>query len=55
MFDEYLVYRPDWISRWEREAPDLWQAELWRRLAAESPGLQSVYDLILKEAPGRTP
>jgi exodeoxyribonuclease V gamma subunit len=39
MFDEYLVYRPDWISRWEREVPDLWQAELWRRLAAESPGL----------------
>ncbi|MCB1759354.1 MAG: exodeoxyribonuclease V subunit gamma [Gammaproteobacteria bacterium] len=35
-FDQYLVYRPDWIRAWEagREAiaGDAWQAELWRRL-----------------------
>ena len=35
-FDQYLVYRPDWIRRWERGQPalpgDAWQAELWRRL-----------------------
>ncbi len=32
-FDQYLVYRPDWISRWEAGQEDHWQAELWRRLA----------------------
>ncbi len=35
-FDRYLVYRPDWIQRWEKGQPavegDAWQAELWRRL-----------------------
>jgi exodeoxyribonuclease V gamma subunit len=32
VFDQYLVYRPDWIRQWERGADDHWQAELWRRL-----------------------
>jgi len=32
-FDQYLVYRPDWITRWEEGAEGHWQAELWRRLA----------------------
>ena len=32
-FDQYLVYRPDWITRWEAGEEDHWQAELWRRLA----------------------
>ena len=35
-FDQYLVYRPDWIHQWERGEEalpgDAWQAELWRRL-----------------------
>lgn len=35
-FDQYLVYRPDWIRAWENGASvmanDNWQAELWRRL-----------------------
>ena len=35
-FDQYLVYRPDWITAWQRGASvmdnDGWQAELWRRL-----------------------
>ena len=34
-FDQYLVYRPDWISRWEAGQEEHWQAELWRRLARE--------------------
>lgn len=38
LFDQYLVYRPDWILHWEggRSAVpgDDWQAELWRRLVA---------------------
>jgi exodeoxyribonuclease V gamma subunit len=35
-FDQYLVYRPDWIRAWESGRSvvgnDGWQAELWRRL-----------------------
>jgi exodeoxyribonuclease V, gamma subunit len=37
-FDQYLVYRPDWIQVWEAGQEDHWQAELWRRLAAISDG-----------------
>lgn len=40
LFDRYLVYRPDWILRWEagQEAipGDTWQAELWRQLVVDS-------------------
>ncbi|WP_298773508.1 exodeoxyribonuclease V subunit gamma [uncultured Shewanella sp.] len=39
IFDQYLVYRPDWIAAWENnEAPlslseeQAWQPELWRAL-----------------------
>ena len=39
VFDQYLVYRPDWIGHWQagREAiaGDHWQGELWRRLVAD--------------------
>jgi exodeoxyribonuclease V gamma subunit len=35
-FDEYLVYRPDWIAGWERKEPGQWQGILWRRLARAS-------------------
>ena len=35
-FDQYLVYRPDWIMKWEAGEGDHWQAELWRRLARHS-------------------
>ncbi len=31
-FDQYLVYRPDWIAHWEEGQEGHWQAELWRRL-----------------------
>ncbi len=41
LYDRYLLYRPDWILAWERGEPaagdDGWQAELWRRLAAQEP------------------
>jgi exodeoxyribonuclease V gamma subunit len=32
LFDEYLVYRPEWILAWEQGKADHWQARLWRRL-----------------------
>ena len=47
-FDQYLVYRPDWLLAWEAgkdeiEGGDIsnqpWQPELWRRLVADSDQL----------------
>ncbi len=39
LFDQYLVYRPDWIEQWEKNEPvielkddDLWQRRLWKLL-----------------------
>ena len=33
MYEQYLLYRPDWIIRWQRgSATDDWQANLWRKL-----------------------
>jgi len=43
VFDQYLVYRPDWIIAWQRGesrglgADEVWQAALWRHLAADFP------------------
>lgn len=49
LFDQYLVYRPDWIARWEEgEGLGLelagvsgqdWQPELWRELVARTLAL----------------
>lgn len=30
--DQYMLYRPDWIFRWENGGDDHWQAALWRSL-----------------------
>jgi exodeoxyribonuclease V gamma subunit len=38
LFDQYLIYRPDTVLRWESGRDHHWQAILWRRLAAEHPG-----------------
>ncbi|OWY39015.1 exodeoxyribonuclease V subunit gamma [Xenophilus sp. AP218F] len=48
IFDQYLVFRPDWIRAWERGEllglgeDEAWQAALWRRLAASDPGRHRV-------------
>ena len=31
-FDQYLIYRPDWLKSWEAGQDDHWQAMLWRSL-----------------------
>ena len=33
-FEQYLLYRPDWIAQWDSGAMPHWQAALWRRVAA---------------------
>ncbi len=32
-FDQYLLYRPDMIFRWEEGKEEHWQARLWRQLS----------------------
>ena len=32
LYDQYLVFRPDWIIQWEAGQESHWQAELWRAL-----------------------
>lgn len=47
-FDQYLVYRPDWLLAWEAGQDEIeggdvsnqpWQPELWRRLVKDSEQL----------------
>jgi exodeoxyribonuclease V gamma subunit len=35
LFDQYLVYRPDWIQGWEEGREGHWQALLWRLLTSQ--------------------
>jgi exodeoxyribonuclease V gamma subunit len=35
LFDQYLLFRPDMILRWDRGFEDHWQATLWRELVKE--------------------
>ena len=34
-FDQYLLFRPEMIFRWEKEQEDHWQAVLWREIVKE--------------------
>lgn len=36
-FDQYLVYRPEWILRWEQGQGDDFQARLWRAVMTHLP------------------
>ncbi|TCP10929.1 DNA helicase/exodeoxyribonuclease V gamma subunit [Crenobacter luteus] len=48
IFDQYLVFRPAWLKSWEAgqllglSDDEVWQAALWRRLAAETPGVNRI-------------
>ncbi len=33
VFDKYLIYRPDIITRWDKEEDEHWQAVLWRAIS----------------------
>lgn len=37
LFDQYLVYRPDWVLGWEAGEDEHWQARLWRAIRARCP------------------
>jgi len=34
IFDQYLLFRPEMIFRWENGEEGIWQADLWRKLAS---------------------
>src|SRR5262249_22238315 len=36
LFDQYPVYRPDWVLAWENGDDEGWQATLWRALVARN-------------------
>lgn len=44
LFEQYILYRPDWLQQWQQQQDCLaetttqaWQAWLWRALVAEQP------------------
>lgn len=37
LYEQYLMYRPEWIDHWEQSAAEHWQALLWKALVAENP------------------
>lgn len=52
-FDQYLMYRPDWVQQWEQGDTPHWQGRLWHQLtqADETPMhranlLQQMHDLL---------
>jgi exodeoxyribonuclease V gamma subunit len=42
LFDQYLIYRPDWILDWERGGGESWHAPLWRELVRSVGGIHRV-------------
>ncbi|WP_456405148.1 exodeoxyribonuclease V subunit gamma [Thiolapillus sp.] len=37
LFEQYLIYRPDWIKDWDRGETPHWQAFVWRQLVSDLP------------------
>jgi exodeoxyribonuclease V gamma subunit len=54
LFDQYSLYRPDWMPRWEKGSDTHWQAILWRELAHEgAPHRAELHAQLLERlAPG---
>ncbi|MGZ8229105.1 MAG: exodeoxyribonuclease V subunit gamma, partial [Burkholderiales bacterium] len=51
LFDQYLLYRPEWMPRWESGKEQHWQAALWRQVANEAgvPHRAQVLAQLLEE------
>lgn len=52
-FDQYLMYRSDWVQQWEQGQATSWQGKLWQMLTADDPQpmhrarlLQQLHDLL---------
>lgn len=57
LFDQYLLFRPEMILKWEQGEEDHWQAQLWRALTEDWGGrhrpalAKSILD-VLQSSPG---
>ncbi len=57
LFDNYMTFRLDWLSAWEQGGMlnlgehEIWQAELWRRMAGEDPFFFTRATQALKDNP----
>jgi exodeoxyribonuclease V gamma subunit len=49
LFDQYSVYRPEWIDAWQRGQESHWQAVLWRAAMSDVLACQGkfLYELLL--------
>ncbi len=47
-FDQYLMYRPDWIVSWEAGNTEHWQGALWQLLTRHDPEPMHRARLLLK-------
>lgn len=53
-FDQYTIFRPETICRWDNGKDDNWQAQLWRSISKDSPGrhraamLQTLQDHVVR-------
>ena len=49
LFDQYSVYRPEWIDAWQRGQESHWQAILWRTAMGDGLACQGkfLYELLL--------
>lgn len=50
LYDQYLLFRPDMILRWDRGADNDWQAILWRELVKKKGNVHraALYDIFLR-------
>lgn len=59
LFEQYLIYRPDWITAWDGGDTPHWQAFLWQQLVTEVPShplrllRRAVAGLDVAELPAR--
>ena len=37
VYEQYLMFRPDWIEQWEQQTAEHWQAYIWQRLVEQDP------------------
>jgi exodeoxyribonuclease V gamma subunit len=49
LFDQYSIYRPEWIAAWQKGEETHWQAALWRAVMADGLACQGkfLHELIL--------
>jgi len=57
IFDQYLLFRPEMIFKWEDGEEDVWQAVLWRKLVSENntPHRAALLKIFLENLKTRKP